>query len=885
MVKGKRLRTLLLYTLLFAVTAAGVFIWFMLENKSLIWYADGVQQHLPALIYYSDWLKSGANLWDFSLGLGADVLTTLNYYCIGDPLTIFCVFFNAENMHIFFTILIFVRLYLAGLAFLGICSRFKLDSTPSLAGALMYSLCCYAVILSTVHPFFVNALIYFPLMIWGMEKLIQRENAALFVMSIALVAVSNFTFLPVFTFFAVFYAVMRYFSLKNVLKETLPRAAVRCAGWYLLGLAISAVIFIPVLIAFMGNGRAIGAPEQSLISYGLQFDVKTVVALFSSQDAGKYTWLGMAAIALPASIMFFRRPFNRVFKIAYIIVFLLMFLPAFGFVMNGMEYATNRWVYVVAFAVSLVTAITLPELIEMKYTEKLLICAIACIYFMLCLMAHNLGYKRGVLAAILLIVITIAVLLPRGNKKGWKSAAIVAMVCVCLISNGYYNFNLSKSDRLESQGAFGAEYLRYQDSSAGLAAQIQDDSFYRVDVEGTVLRNEGMVLGFNGLGAFYSIMPACVTNYFSDLGIASQQNVFQVDGLDGRTALNALASVKYQTLKKGNAVPITYNSSLIKTAQRADTNQYIYKSNLAMPLGYTYSSSISKEEYDSLTIAQKQQAMLQSIVVENGGGGAPEYSDVTLPVNLIPDEGIRIDENGNICVTKKNSTLTITFQGLPNCETYLSLLGLKLTHDNPYDSEKQPKRYKKWTKQSATISNCYVQSGSVKTKLEIRPKNYRYYFGQEDYLINMGYSASPQTQITFTFEKIGVYTPDISVVCQPMDKIESQLSALRENSLENVNVAKDEITGSISLSESKYLCLTIPYSKGWSAEVDGQAAELINANGMYSALKLEAGQHEIKLIYCTPGLKAGAVVSILSILTGIALYAVGRRKKRRKAQK
>ena len=66
--------------------------------------------------------------------------------------------------------------------------------------------------------------------------------------------------------------------------------------------------------------------------------------------------------------------------------------------------------------------------------------------------------------------------------------------------------------------------------------------------------------------------------------------------------------------------------------------------------------------------------------------------------------------------------------------------------------------------------------------------------------------------------------------------------------------------------------------------VDGESAELLNANGMYSALELEAGEHEIKLTSFTPGLKAGAVISIAALALSAILFGIGR-KKRGKADK
>ena len=42
--------------------------------------------------------------------------------------------------------------------------------------------------------------------------------------------------------------------------------------------------------------------------------------------------------------------------------------------------------------------------------------------------------------------------------------------------------------------------------------------------------------------------------------------------------------------------------------------------------------------------------------------------------------------------------------------------------------------------------------------------------------------------------------------------------------------------------------------------MDGEEAELLEANTMYMALELEEGEHEIRLVYCTPYLKAGGLL-------------------------
>ncbi len=55
---------------------------------------DGPEQLYPALYYYGDWLKNlfgnlihgTLPMWSWDIGLGSDVITTLGYYVVGDPL-------------------------------------------------------------------------------------------------------------------------------------------------------------------------------------------------------------------------------------------------------------------------------------------------------------------------------------------------------------------------------------------------------------------------------------------------------------------------------------------------------------------------------------------------------------------------------------------------------------------------------------------------------------------------------------------------------------------------------------------------------------------------------------------------------------------------------
>ena len=118
----------LLYTLVFGVIAGFIYYQFAGNGKSLVWSHDGIPQHLNSLAYYGRYLREVLHtifvehklelpMWDMNIGYGSDILTTLHYYVIGDPLTLLSVFVPADKTEVLYEVLIFLRIYLAGISF------------------------------------------------------------------------------------------------------------------------------------------------------------------------------------------------------------------------------------------------------------------------------------------------------------------------------------------------------------------------------------------------------------------------------------------------------------------------------------------------------------------------------------------------------------------------------------------------------------------------------------------------------------------------------------------------------------------------------------------------------------------------------------------------
>ncbi len=132
-------------------------------GKSFVWWDDGMYQHVNSLAYYGKYLRevfSGFLHGDFevpmfslSIGYGADIAATLNYYVFGDPFSFFAVFVPERFTEILYNVLIlFVCIF-----FLRILRHRGRKSVPAvLSGSLIYAFADICFFAGVRHPYFLD---------------------------------------------------------------------------------------------------------------------------------------------------------------------------------------------------------------------------------------------------------------------------------------------------------------------------------------------------------------------------------------------------------------------------------------------------------------------------------------------------------------------------------------------------------------------------------------------------------------------------------------------------------------------------------------------------------------------------------------------------------
>ena len=231
------------YTLLALFFFAFITAIFYGNGKSFVWSSDGLKQHYTALAYYGNYLRSILKnilvehtfeipMWDLHIGYGSDILTALSYYVMGDPVNLLSVFVPERFTEYLYGFLIFLRIYLAGLAFSRYAFFHGNRQIPVFLGTVIYITSQWSLAIGFNHPFFLNPCIYFPLMLLGVDRILAGKKPYVYILTLGLAGMVNFYFFYMMGILTVAYGVLRYFmvykGLRLRIQEIIARSA--CHG-------------------------------------------------------------------------------------------------------------------------------------------------------------------------------------------------------------------------------------------------------------------------------------------------------------------------------------------------------------------------------------------------------------------------------------------------------------------------------------------------------------------------------------------------------------------------------------------------------------------------------------------------------------------------------
>lgn len=866
--RGTAGKFLLLYTAMWIVCALAVYALYRIHEKSFLYIYDGVFQHMPAFEYVQQYVRAllrgnpqGLGFFNLTLGQGADVITTLNSYDFTDPVSWLAALLplNAVNGY---TASIFIKLYLVGLSFGVYCRETGRRNALNIAlGALAYAFSGATLMTVTRHPNYINWAYYFALIMAGGERYWRKGKKGLLILAVFLnLLTSYYTFFMNAVMFAV-YTVLRA-ACRWSEERTVARAkeelwmCVKTAGVCFVGALVSMVTLLPTLYAYSVNARfnVVSGYQESAWHYPVTYYPRVFISMFAAyMSPSYYTHLGLNALIYPAFVLLFTQKKRRPMKAGLIACAAALALPIAGQFLNGMGYVCNRWSYAVAFAGSAALVELLPRMRRLTRAQAVAIVVMTVVYEALCVVAPKNDALSITWGAMALMAIVAAAVLLAGRLNRRHGAALLAGV---VLLGALYQTVFTYAD---FAGAYTHDFVpedkvefALRGHSSAAAAGL-DEGFSRVD-EQDVWTNTDGINGTYGTEWWWSLLPYWMSDYHHAFELNTMHQNCNFRGLDGRTEVLETASVKYYTAPAAETACVPYGYERIDDGAGAFA---VYENQYALPVGYAYKGYMLHADYDALSAVERQMAQLQCAVVDSPVEGfeavTPDTRTIPLAYEIVETGDVELVEGG-LHVTADDGWLRLRADVPEDCELYLVLDGAKIPDDG-HDGT------------IMTIDVAREADGvSLRKTGWLTQITYKWPVVRDALTYNLGHDMPGVNDVVVTFSRdMWLECDSIDLVAVPMQPYARQAEALRAASMTNAQVGGDRISGDIALDAPGILQISVPYSAGWKAWVDGARAKVLRSDDMYMAIPLSAGAHTIEMRYETPYLKAGAALSVLTL--------------------
>lgn len=905
---NKYFKTLLIYTGLFSIISLFLIVIFKKYDKSFIWNnPDGLEQHIISLRYFRTLLIDFIRTGDFStftwnIGLGIDMFGNLAYYIFGDIFSYISILFPTNKIETLYSVLVIVRMYFAGISFLCYCKYKKMNLISSIIGTLMYTFSVYSIFSAVRHPYFINALVIFPLAMIGIEKIILEGKKTFYTITIAVTFIMNFYFAYMIALIIAIYGIiLTIYTYKREGIKKISKILIKILLYSILGIMISGVILLPTGISFLTSERS---ASNTIYPYSISYYRNLFSSLLTTGSCGYWVILGVQSIILISLPIFIRkRKENYPLFLLTVILLLPLLISQIGSVFCGFGYPNNRWTFAMAFIFSFITTsfINSNTKIDKKNFQAIGI-------FVLLYIVINIIFEIEISfyteIQIFIFILTLLVMTNkekisnRFKKIRMYNILLITIFVVGIFSSIKYLFDVEGSNYVSqflnvNELNKALETSRYTINDFDKAIDYinkRDDNFYKISKYPYDFENLALAKKYNSMGLYYSITPRAHGELSADLKNSQYYINYGVKEFDYRTKITTLLGVKYHIANKGNNIP--YGYSLLSN-YKGDSKIYINNYNL--PFGVLYTNYITEEEYNKLNPLEKESSLLKTTVIDDkiistskiAHNDENDYTKTIEQVeyNIIDNNCIFSENNIVIKSTTKNSIklnisevrnseIYVCFENL-NYEPFTSQELIELSVNNKSsrnDKELVEEKYK-WYQPNYTYK---VNAKFKNVSKSMTVKDYLthpYYVETPEILFNLGYYDKASGEITIQFTQRGNYSYDsIKVYAVSLEDYEDDIEKLRKSNFEVIEYGDGFLKGKVNSKEAGILQFSTIYDKGWKVYVDEKKVKTITSNKYFLGIEVESGEHTIYLKYNNPYIIPGFVITILAItILGISI--------------
>lgn len=863
----------LTYTIVFFVVSAIVFLPFIICGRSFVSMADGYNQSYPAYIYIGRWFKESLYCifthnpiptFDFSIGFGNDIITTLNCYGLGDIFNLTALFSSQKNSQFLLTLTILLKIYTSGISFSVWGLYHKLSHPSLLAAALFYAFSGFTYLFGLQFPFFLVAQVTLPLFILGIDICLESkqvwETSCILILSIFIQALNGFYSLYMETIFAIIYFVVNFFVVQKGPYKRFFLYALNVAWQYLLGIGMASVFFVPVLLEFLKCPRS-SESSLSLDAIIKMFPLNTWIERLEGllSGPGYNSGLGLCAIAVACIIFLFTTPHKNLdLKILLAIFGISYCFPITGSIMNGFSYSTERYIFLIYFLIAVVMVKIIPELVNIQKFQLTVLFSILAIWIITLFTINELNIQSLLRMLLLgLSWISIIYLLFKRPKLSILSIetllSILSIIGVILV--GVFN-NFPEVVGAKGFSALFKEYDIYEEISNSKFSQYAyedttNENVLRTDIYDTC-QNAATILNVNGTSSYYSISNSSIYDFLNEYLVSPgiEGSSFTFRGLDSRLALEMLLSVG------------SYTDTI--------SAENIYKNPFTLPLGFTFDSYILQQDAQKCDVLDRNNSLIQTVTLETS-----------------PQKSLDLIQIKQLDTQWENVSTIPLYENIDVNKNILDVVGPNATIHIPIEET----QFSKDVEYYLYFNNLIYMGNEIWQDLDIEGKTLRLrplgsYSGQQNtYMVKIPITSElmRKKSIDIIFPAPGKYFLDnVELRKLNISSYSDIYNSIFQTHLQNLAIKSNEISGTLQTDSDKILFMSIPYSAGWTSYIDGEQTPVLKANVGFCAIEVPKGNHEIVWKYNTPGLKLALSLSTISCLLFILILVskIWRQKKK-----
>ena len=813
------------------------------------------QQYVDFFSYYQDTLLHHPEqfFYSFSKSIGGEMVSLWSYYLLS-PFNLIFLLIPRSAIAMGVSLLIFLKLVSCTVSFAVLLDvKFKQRNGTALLFALSYGFMSY-LSANQFNVMWLDALIALPLIVLGVDALLQKRNPLYYVLPLSLTILSNYYTGYMICLFLGLYFPYAFLMMNDSFSwKTFGKQFGRFIFYSVLSIGLMMVILLPTFYSLLGSKGTATTIAWSLKSeYNpLLMASKLFIGSFDFHEMQKgYPNIFVGSLALFSFLGYFKEKRISLFQRLYALFITVIILISFNIEMLDKLWHAGQFPNWYSYRFSFLFSFWIVFLGYQWALKKTTIgVRETFVYFILILaagigfilfpqdylqgwqIALGFGLSMGILYSLILI----------GRGKRMHQKFLISFVVIELLLNSIITLS-----RLGYE--MNSEFTAYQASLSNWSTVLRpaENEFYRS--EKTMLRskNDSLQVPTYGVSHFSSTFEKETERFFDAIGVR-QGNAY-VNYSNGTLLTDALLGIKNTFIETTDA---TYNERW----ERKDLEDF---STIA-----SFDEGHIVTNPNALSIAYPMKAILKSMKVPTNhpitmqNQLANALSGTTSPKNIftkVPYETTFENISASPVVYQRVQledntrfgTITLTFTPETNDPIYLEMAGTIGEEDLEMTLNGEPYAFYPVQSKPVLLSVAKNQKGHPQT-LQIIVK-----------------------ADGFEFSKLSLYSLNTTLLNERLEQTKAQ-----ELKLETFSAT--QFSGTMDVLEDSTVLTTIPYSKGWKVWVDGQEVQTYKILDSLLGFTISKGAHHIEYRYTTPFLLEGSLVSLASLL--LLSYILYKRKK------